>query len=227
MRPILPALLFTLAAAAPAQAAGPLLVVELFTSQGCSSCPPADALLSELARSDATLLPLGLHVTYWDRLGWKDPYSLPAATERQRRYGMQLGLSNVYTPQMVIGGLREAVGSDRSAVRTALVKARQDAASVPLTLAADAAGLRVQAGPGTGAATLYLVGFDPAHTTPVRAGENGGRTLTEVNVVRSFAPVGTWHGTPVSTTLPRPPGERAAVLLQADDGRILGAAALP
>ncbi len=239
MRSPLPALLLLALAASPAAAAERLLVVELFTSQGCSSCPPADALLAELARTDATLLPLGLHVTYWDRLGWKDPFSLPQATERQRRYSAQLGLEGVYTPQMVIGGQHQAIGSDRAAVRAALAEARRDARSVPLTLATDPAGLRIQAGAASGAGaangagaasgagTLYLVGFDAQHATKVQAGENGGRTLPEANVVRSFAAAGPWRGAALSVALPRPPGERVAVLLQADDGRILGAATLP
>ncbi len=204
-----------------------LTVVELFTSQGCSSCPPADAVLAELSRSDPAILPLGLHITYWDRLGWKDPYSLPAATERQREASNRLRLDYVYTPQMVVDGRLQAVGSDRSAVRRLIAQARAEAGpAVPLTLAADPGGLRLSAGPGAGRGTLLVVGFDAQHVTPVKAGENGGRTLTQVNVVRALSPVGAWTGKATEIVVPRPAGERAAVLLQGEDGRILAAAAL-
>lgn len=224
-----------LLASPPALAAGPV-VVELFTSQSCSSCPPADELLAELDRVEPGILPLGLHVTYWDRLGWKDPYSLPAATDRQHRYAEQFGARQVYTPQMVVGGRHQAIGSDRPAVLAALAAARADAARLPgpaLSLQPDGDGLRVTAGAGQGtatsaatsAATLWLVGFDPRRTTAVRGGENGGRTLTEVNVVRAMRPVGEWRGAALALSLPRPPGERAAVLLQDASGRILAASA--
>ena len=204
-----------------------LVVVELFTSQGCSSCPPADAALAELAK-DASILPLGLHVTYWDRLGWKDPYSLPAATERQRAASARLGLDTVYTPQMLIDGRFDAVGSDRRAVAAALAAARADRGTeVPLSIAPEGGGVRVRLGAGAGQGTVLLVGFDARHTTPVRAGENGGRTLTEVNVVRAIAPVATWAGQAAELSAARPAGERVAVLLQSKDGRMLATAVLP
>ena len=224
---LLPLLLILPLIAAPARAER-LTVVELFTSQGCSSCPPADAILAELAATDPTLLPLGMHITYWDRLGWKDPYSLQAATQRQRDASARLALSYIYTPQLVVNGQRQAVGSDRAAVRQAIAQARAEAGPpIDLAVAPDPNGIRIKAGAGAGQGTLLLVGFDRQHVTPVRAGENGGRTLTEVNVVRALAPAGPWTGKPVDLALPRPAGERVAALLQADDGRILAAAALP
>lgn len=225
MRPILAALLLF---AWPAAAQPPPVVVELFTSQGCSSCPPADALLTELARTDAGLLPLDLHVTYWDRLGWRDPYSLPAATKRQRDYGVRFGLDGVYTPQVVVAGRYQAVGSDGAAVRAAIARARGDgAASILLTLAADGAGLRLHAGAGLGTGTLWLVGYDPRRSTAVAAGENGGRILQETNVVRALVRAGDWRGAAMDLQAVRPAGERAAALLQDADGRILSAAVLP
>lgn len=202
-----------------------LTVIELFTSQGCSSCPPADALLSDLAAHDLALLPLDFHVTYWDRLGWKDPFSLPEATARQRRYAEQWQLDTVYTPQMIVGGRREMVGSDRTAVQAALQAARQDE-MVPLRLSADGSNLRIEAGPGRGTAKILLIGFDSHHNTPIRAGENIGYTLHEVNVVRSVTQAGTWSGATAKLLAAHPPGERVAALLQANDGRIFGAAIL-
>ena len=205
----------------PAQAT---TVVELFTSQSCSSCPPADALLTELDRTRPDLLVLTYHVTYWDRLGWRDPYSLPAATERQRTYAAHWPQDGLYTPQMVVQGTQQAVGSDRPAVLAAIAAARP--AGVALTLTLDAAGLQIGAGVGAGRGTIVLVGFDRSHTTRVGAGENGGRTLTETNVVRSVTPVGPWVGSPVHLAAARPAGERTAVLLQAADGTILASAIL-
>ncbi len=213
-------------AAGPGQPAAPV-VVELFTSQSCSSCPPADALLAELARTRADILALDFHVTYWDRLGWKDPYSLPQATGRQRRYAEQWGRDGVYTPQLVAGGRHQAIGSDRAAVLAAIAAAAGDGTGTALRLEREGAGLRLEAGGGHGSGTLLLVGFDPAHTTRVAGGENGGRTLTEVNVVRSIAPAGSWRGEPVSLRADLPAGERTAALLQDGDGRILAAAVLP
>src|ERR1700736_1842766 len=99
----------------PAAAGERPIVVELFTSQGCSSCPPADALLAELAQRP-DVIALGFHIDYWDDLGWKDPLSSPAATARQRDYARQFGRRQVYTPQLVVDGAEEAVGSDRAAV---------------------------------------------------------------------------------------------------------------
>ena len=213
-------------AAGPRPAASPV-VVELFTSQSCSSCPPADELLTELARTRPDILALDFHVTYWDRLGWKDPYSLPQATQRQRRYSELWGRDEVYTPQLVAGGRHQAVGSDRGDVLAAIAAAAADEPAAPMQLGRDAAGLVLDVGAGYGAATLLLVGFDAAHTTRVGGGENGGRTLTEVNVVRSLVPVGNWRGKAMILHAPQPAGQRTALLLQADDGRLLAAAVLP
>ncbi len=224
MRRLLLAALTSLAAT-PALAARPV-VLELFTSQSCSSCPPADALLAELAASGGDVLPLDFHVDYWNYLSWVDRFSSPAATARQRDYAAALG-SEVYTPQLVVHGRYQAVGSDRSAVAAAISRARADAAAGPeLALTGTGGQLAINLGAGAGSANILLVGFDPQHVTAVKAGENGGRTLTEANVVRSFRIVGTWHGNASQLSVPHPQGERAAVLLQAEDGRILAAASL-
>jgi hypothetical protein len=214
--------LILLTCAPQAWAASPV-VVELFTSQGCSSCPPADAALRDLARRP-DVLALGFHVTYWNGLGWRDPFSLDAATQRQKDYQRALGVETVYTPQIVVQGQAEMVGSDRPAVEAAIATARAaaDGPMVRLERAASG-GLRVDIGVGQGTATVLLVGYDPRHVTPVGRGENEGRTLEEANVVRSLRPIGSWNGAPVALTSPLPPGERTAILLQAQDGRIIAA----
>jgi hypothetical protein len=224
-------LLSALFAALPARAAPRPVVLELFTSQSCSSCPPADALLADLAVSQADVLPLDFHVDYWNYLSWRDRFSLPAATARQRAYAAALG-AEVYTPQMVIDGTAQAVGSNRAAVTSALAQARAaianqaPGATPTLTLADRDGRLALDIGAGAAAGTLLLVGFDPMHVTQVGAGENAGRTLTEVNVVRSLKELPAWHGTATSLLVDKPEGARVAVLLQAADGRILAAASL-
>jgi hypothetical protein len=210
-------------ATAHAQEAAPV-VVELFTSQGCSSCPPADAFLTDLARERRDILPLAFHVTYWDYLGWKDPYSLDAATARQRGYARHLGEDGVYTPQMVVDGTKGFVGSDRREGLGAIAGAA--AKPVPVTLARDGGALVVTVGPGAGTAQVLLVGFDPSHDTPVGRGENSGRTLRETNIVRSLTPIGAWTGSAVTLHTAPQAGAGFAVLLQAGDGRIIGAARL-
>lgn len=210
-----------------AQTARRPVVVELFTSQGCSSCPPADALITELARTRPDLLPLTFHVTYWNSLGWQDPFSFTAATERQHRY-VSLDVSpNVYTPAMVIDGRFDAVGSDHAAVAAALARAateQQTAATVDI--ARDAGHLTISLGAGAGRGTVLLMGYDRLHETRIGRGENGGRTLVEANIVRSMAVAGFWTGKAIRLQTTVPAGDEVAVIVQADDGCILGAGRL-
>jgi hypothetical protein len=207
--------------------AGRPVVVELFTSQGCSSCPPADALLAELARTRPDLLALSFHVTYWNNLGWTDPFSLPQATERQRRYVGLAVSPEVYTPAMVVDGRLDAIGSDRAAVASALARAAaEDGTAAPVRLARAGGEVEIAVGTGTGQGTIWLVGFDRAHATPVAGGENGGRTLTEADIVREIRPAGAWIGGPLRLRAAAPAGDEVAVIVQAADGRVLGAARL-
>jgi hypothetical protein len=202
------------------------VVVELFTSQGCSSCPPANALLNELSRSRHDVLPLAFHVTYWDQLGWKDPFSLQAATQRQDRYGHRFG-DGSYTPEIVVDGSAGMVGSSRGEVGSAIERAKRDsqtAAAVNVTKDGD--GVSIQIGPGNGNGRVLLIGFDHEHTTSIGRGENGGRTLQEFNVVRSIRSVGQWSGTPLRINERFPEGQDVAVVLEAPDGRIVGASRL-
>jgi hypothetical protein len=216
------------AGTAAAEPARPV-VAELFTSEGCSSCPPAEAVLSELARTRPDVLPLAFHITYWDRLGWPDPFAFAGATARQRSYAAMLGLDSLYTPQLVVDGVRDVVGSDRAAVWQALRGARAAAAapvSLALTRADGGIAVAVGAGPVGGQAALLLAGYDSSHRTAVAQGENAGRTLSESNVVRGLVQAGDWHGAAVTLHAAVPPGEHIAAILQAPDGRILAAAVL-
>ena len=203
------------------------VVVELFTSQGCSDCPPADALLRHVKAADADILALDLHVTYWDNAAWKDPFSLRAATERQDHYASTRGGAEVYTPEAVVDGKAQFVGSDKAAMATAISRAREAIAgsdAAPVSVETDNGRVLVHVGPGRGAATVWLFGFDPKRTTKVRGGENGGVTLTEANVVRSITRLGAWDGQPLEQKIRAPAGTRFAALVQRSDGTILGAA---
>ena len=202
------------------------VVVELFTSEGCSSCPPADAFLTDLSRDGSGVLPLAFHVTYWDRLGWRDPYSLTAATERQAAYGRRFG-DGSYTPEMVVDGVKGFVGSERGEGAAAIAAARRAGRTeAEVTLSRNGGRIGISVGAGSGAARVVLVGFDPQHTTAVGRGENSGRTLTESNIVRSVRTVAEWAGHPLSTDVEVPVGQDVAVLLEAPGGAIVGAARL-
>ena len=216
-------------------AADPKVVLELFTSQGCSSCPSADALLGELSDTRDDVVALSFHVDYWDYIGWEDPFASAETTARQRAYAKSLGIAYVYTPQLVIDGAHHVVGSRRDDVRNAIaasktVKARR----VPVSLASTASGgLAIEIGADDsyyGSARVLLVAIDRAHTTPVDAGENRGRTLTNYNVVRDFQSIGKWTGGATSLELgpeaTKGLGDGCAVLVQQGwegHGRILGA----
>jgi hypothetical protein len=199
------------------------VVVELFTSQSCSSCPPADALLGELARR-GDVVALGFHISYWDGLGWKDPFSSRSSTDRQRVYARLLGLGQVYTPQMVVDGAREMVGSDRDQVLAAVRDARPETIA-PVTFAADRRSVAIGAGDGRG--NVLLVQFAQNRMTRVAGGENARRTLQDANGVEMLTALGSWNGSALSFAIEPPAdGEGLAVLVQAPDGRMLGAAVL-
>jgi hypothetical protein len=199
------------------------VVVELFTSQGCSSCPPADKLLGELAQRP-DVLALGFHISYWDHLGWKDPLSSQASTDRQKSYARRLSGGQVYTPQMVVDGANEMVGSRRDEVLAALRNAHPVAAA-PVAFAADRRSVSIGAGGGAG--EVLLARFAQRRSTQVGAGENAGRALDDTNGVETLTTLGSWTGTAAAFPIePPPPGKGIAVLVQAADGKILGAAAL-
>ena len=202
------------------------VVVELFTSQGCSSCPPANAYLNELSKNRRDVLALAFHVTYWDRLGWKDPFSLPVATQRQDVYGHRFG-DGSYTPEMVVDGAAGMVGSDRGEVGSAIENARHNGRTLAsVSMSKNGEQVSIEVGSGAGNAKVLLIGFDHEHTTAIGRGENSGRTLTEANVVRSIRSVGQWSGTPLRVSEPFPEGQDAAVVLEAPGGHIVGASRL-
>jgi hypothetical protein len=226
-RPVLASLAVAVCLApALARATDRPVVVELFTSQGCSSCPPANAYLNELARERADVLPLAFHVTYWDRLGWKDPFSLEAATERQDVYGHRFG-DGSYTPEIVVDGVSSHVGSSRQEVGSAIELAKRQSQTVaPVSIKQDGGGLLIEVGVGKGNGRVLLIGFDHDHQTAIRRGENSGRTLEEANVVRSIRKIGDWQGAALRLNETFPEGQDVAVVLEGPGGKIVGAARL-
>jgi hypothetical protein len=213
-------------------------VVEMFTSQACSACPPADELLGELAQEDGILV-LSYSVDYWNYLEWEDTLAEPDFSTRQRAYAKQRGDREVFTPQAIINGLVHAVGSDRRAIDRAraatgpgdaptvsLSVARGNPSSLAIEIGAAPDGLKVEE------ATLWLVVYADSRTVKIRAGENKGRTLTYHNVVRAIRPVARWTGEKLHTSIAAPEiaGKRCAILLQEGNakspGRILAAGRL-
>jgi hypothetical protein len=200
-------------------AARPVLL-ELFTSQSCSSCPPAEALLSEWKATRPDIVALEFHVDYWNSLNWRDPYSSHAATDRQRHYAAALG-TEIFTPQLIIDGRHSEVGSERQSAEASIAAAQagqQPGPALSVTTAGSQMTIRIGAGTGTG--TLLLAGYDPSHETAIPSGENAGATLREVNLVRSLRTIGQWQGQAMSLTAPRLAGERTAILLQGADGTV-------
>ncbi len=226
----------------PAFANSNLVVVELFTSQGCSSCPPADRFLGSLAKRD-DVLALSLPVTYWDYLGWKDTLGREAHTKRQHAYARHLGAHQVYTPQMVVDGWADAVGS-RDAEVLGLINHRRDSDKDRLarlrvaltnsgagTGASSNTGLTISAAPSyqNRMADIILVRFDPRHIVDVGRGENAGRALTYTNVVRDMKMIGAYDGNELAQSLGAidqwlDGSQGCAVLVQdRSTGRIIGA----
>ena len=226
--------------AVSAETGGDKTVVELFTSQSCYSCPPAEAYLGELAgRGD--VIALEFHVDYWDELvygaagRWKDVFSSPANTERQRVYNRNIrGTTQVHTPQMVIDGHAEAAGTRKGDVENAIAgRSRDQRPRLDVAIAnAPGGGLTVAIdGPVKGPAAVWLARFKRADVTRVQAGENEGKTLTNHHVVTGMERIGMWSGVATTATVQGvalAPGEGCAVLVQNEaQGPILGAAACP
>lgn len=180
------------------------VVVELYTSEGCSSCPPADAFLFDL-RQRPGVIALAFHVDYWDYLGWRDRFARHDFTARQRAYARALGSPMVYTPQIVVDGGAHVVGSNRSAVDAAIAQARQQQhlLDIGLTWAADSSLLiSIPAAAYDGKATIWFVRYAQGDQTEVGAGENAGRLLKHANIVEEIAAIGMWDGRAMVINLP-------------------------
>lgn len=200
------------------------VVLELFTSQGCSSCPPADAFLGRLAQRPGVIA-LAWHVDYWDHLGWRDRFASRAATARQKAYSRQLD-SVVFTPALVVNGTKVVVGSERAAVEAAMAAASP--LSVSLAASRTSGGTVVDVGSHPAPLRLLSVTYDPEQATQIAAGENEGERLREYRIVRGAEVVGEWDGTARRLTIAKAGlGQGQAFLLQSGDLRILGAADLP
>ena len=197
MRSTLVAFALLAASALPGTAGDAPVLVELFTSQGCSTCPQADALAGELSARDDVVV-LSFHVNYWDYIGWSDPFASEETTQRQYAYARALGERNVYTPQMVIGGALPVVGNDKRAVMQAIERAGQQLESAP-TIGFSRRGddLVVELGAGApprSAADVLLVRYADRRETEVPLGENAGRQLVNHHVVRDMKVIGRWNG---------------------------------
>jgi len=211
-------------------------VVELFTSQGCSSCPPADEMLAELAKR-GDVVALGYHVDYWDYLGWKDTLATPDNTERQQGYGKTFGQRTVSTPQAVINGRTHVSGAKKHAVAGKLAELENSghglSIDIQVTRAGESVLIDAAAAPdGKGDAHLVLVYFDPVKPVTIERGENDGKTILYANAVTSIRTAGMWHGKAARFELPRSEINKkggCAILLQSVNkeglpGPILGAA---
>jgi hypothetical protein len=213
-------------------------IVELFTSQGCSSCPPADALLKTYAESEG-IIALSLPVDYWDYIGWKDTLASPRHTDRQRTYARKFGIGPVYTPQVVVNGTKQVIGSNRAKIDEAIEEASAAFESQRIPVHFWHAGRTViieTGGSPDGAkqkeATIWLAVVQKSAVVDIKRGENAGKTLTYYNVVRELTPVGLWNGRPAQIRLARaaimhPDSESLFVLVQEiETGFIKGAARL-
>jgi hypothetical protein len=191
---------------APVSAGEPRAVIELFTSQGCSSCPAADKVIGELAH-DPSLLTMSLAVDYWDYLGWKDTLALHGHTERQHAYANARGDRDVYTPQVVVNGIVHVLGSDRAAIEKAIAQTNANAAplKLPVTIAVADGKVTVNVAAAEGdrnGGEVWLCPITGTAPVAVGRGENKGQTLTYTNVVRRWVKLGDWDGKAASFSLP-------------------------
>jgi hypothetical protein len=213
--------------AAAAQAQQPV-VVELYTSQGCSSCPPADALLAELADRD-DVIALALHVDYWDYIGWKDEMARPEHTARQKGYAVAAGKRMVYTPQMVIGGSDHVTGYKPMEVADLIRKHQAVESPVKLLVRRDGERLEIEATarePLGKPVAVQVVRFLPERTVSIKRGENAGKTIDYHNIVDLWAEIGRWNGRGTYTATARVAGDEplAVILQEAGHGPVVAAA---
>jgi len=211
------------------------VVVELFTSQGCNDCPPADRLLTEIAQH-RNVIALSLPITYWDMLGWKDTFATEANTQRQKAYAHAMNHSGIYTPQMIVDGIQDVVGSQRDKVLAAIDsrgEADEAGANVPIAIATSDERIEIaiagSAAQARGDVRVWLMQTRSQARVDVEDGENRGRTLSYVNLVRRIKEVGHWNGGPMIIDLPialrEDDRDGLVVILQSKGyGQIIGAA---
>jgi hypothetical protein len=193
-------------AALPSAKADPRAVIELFTSQGCSSCPAADALLSQL-HADRSLIPLSLPIDYWDYLGWKDTLAIPGHAARQRAYSQVRGDREIYTPQVVVNGIAQAIGSDQAGIENAVAQSRNYPSTLSVPLEVKVAGDRVSVTlpsrhRAEAGGEVWLCALSGSVSVGIARGENRGRTITYTNVVRRWVKLGNWSGKSENFTVP-------------------------
>lgn len=222
------AVIASVAWAADASARRGPVVVELFTSQGCNACPPADALLAELAQEQGVIA-LAFHVDYWNYLGWADPFASAASTRRQREYATAFDARAVYTPQLVINGTEALVGSRRGEALEAVSLALATPMPLDVSIAADTEGLVVTIVAEEGfaePARILFVPYEAPTRVSITRGENAGRSFVFRNAARAVLPLGTMTGGARSWRTPGAEGAGGVAILAqaADGGRILGAA---
>jgi hypothetical protein len=217
----------------PGLAAERPAVIELFTSQGCSSCPPADSLMAQIAHDRRDVIVLSFPVDIWDYIGWKDTLAKPEFTARQRHYSLTRGDHQVYTPQVIVDGATHVVGSDKPQILSMVQKtsAARNGLSAPLTISERDGMVIVDIGAGSGdpgrGAGVWLLRVAASRTVSIGRGENKGRQITYTNVVRSITRMGHWMGVPARFEMPVPEarGEDAdgyVVLVQKGWGDTLG-----
>ncbi len=209
-------------------AAEDVVVVELYTSQGCSSCPPADALLAEISKRP-DIIALALHVDYWDYIGWKDEMAHPAFTARQKNYARAAGHRSVYTPQMIVGGRDHVTGYEPMKLADLIQKHHDAPNPVALTVRRDGDRIEVSAravGRVDGPVVVQVARYVPRIQVAIHRGENAGRTIDYHNVVDLWSEIGRWNGRGDYSVTARVPGsDPVAVIVQADgNGPILAAA---
>ena len=187
----------------PVAAGDTKTVVELFTSQGCSSCPPADKLLGEIAKNERVVA-LSLSVDYWDYLGWRDTLALHAHSVRQKAYADARGDRQVYTPQVVINGVAQTIGSDRRAIMNAIATAEANRVpAIPVTLKRNGDKIGIVIGAGTGMrAPVFLLTITSETAVAIGRGENRGKTISYHNAVRTWRRLGEWNGTELRASVP-------------------------
>jgi hypothetical protein len=220
--------------------ADPRAVVELFTSQGCSSCPPADKIIGELAK-DPDVIALSMPIDYWDYLGWKDTLADSRFSARQKAYSHVRGDRDVYTPQVIVNGSAKVIGSDRAGIETAIKDtASEGVMSVPVTMSLSGKQINVSvaasSGPRVKHGEVWICSISKAVPISIGRGENRGQEITYHNVVRNLLKVGDWNGSAGSWTVPieniSREGVDAAVVYVQDGNRdkpgpMLGAAMTP